>query len=51
MNREEIDLYGPLKTFFGFTKFKGLQEQVIRSIVSGENTFAIMPTGGGRHCF
>jgi ATP-dependent DNA helicase RecQ len=48
MNREEIDLYGPLKTFFGFTKFKGLQEQVIRSIVSGENTFAIMPTGGGK---
>ncbi|WP_193316008.1 ATP-dependent DNA helicase RecQ [Flavicella marina] len=48
MNREEIDLHGPLKKFFGFSKFKGLQEDVIRSIVAGENTFAIMPTGGGK---
>ena len=48
MNRKEIDLYGPLKKFFGFSKFKGLQEEVIKSIVNGENTFAIMPTGGGK---
>ena len=48
MNRKEIDLHGPLKKFFGFSKFKGLQEDVIRSIVAGENTFAIMPTGGGK---
>lgn len=48
MNRKEIDLHGPLKKFFGFSKFKGLQEDVIRSIVAGDNTFAIMPTGGGK---
>ncbi|WP_208021497.1 ATP-dependent DNA helicase RecQ [Flavicella sediminum] len=48
MNRKEIDLYGPLKKFFGFSKFKGLQEQVIRSVIEGENAFAIMPTGGGK---
>ena len=48
MNRKEIDLHGPLKKFFGFSKFKGLQEDVIKSIVSGNNTFAIMPTGGGK---
>lgn len=48
MNRKEIDLHGPLKKFFGFLKFKGLQEDVIRSIVAGDNTFAIMPTGGGK---
>jgi len=48
MNREEIDLHSPLKKFFGFSKFKGLQEDVIRSIVERENTFAIMPTGGGK---
>ncbi|WP_159947725.1 ATP-dependent DNA helicase RecQ [Polaribacter septentrionalilitoris] len=43
-----MDLYSPLKKFFGFTKFKGLQEQVIKSIVSNNNTFVIMPTGGGK---
>ena len=43
-----MDLYSPLKKFFGFTKFKGLQEQVIKSIVNGNNTFVIMPTGGGK---
>ncbi|RCS27039.1 RecQ family ATP-dependent DNA helicase [Polaribacter sp. WD7] len=43
-----MDLYGPLKKFFGFTKFKGLQEQVIKSIVENNNTFVIMPTGGGK---
>ncbi len=48
MNRKEIDLHGPLKKFFGFSKFKGLQEQVIRSVIEGEDVFAIMPTGGGK---
>ena len=43
-----MDLYSPLKKFFGFTKFKGLQEEVIKSIVSNNNTFVIMPTGGGK---
>ena len=43
-----MDLYGPLKKFFGFNNFKGLQEQVIKSIVNGNNTFVIMPTGGGK---
>ena len=44
----EIDIYAALKTYFGFTKFKGLQEGVIRSILSGHSTFVIMPTGGGK---
>ncbi len=43
-----MDLYSPLKKFFGFNKFKGLQEEVVKSIVSGNNTFVIMPTGGGK---
>ncbi|WP_158837971.1 ATP-dependent DNA helicase RecQ [Polaribacter sp. L3A8] len=43
-----MDLYSPLKKFFGFSKFKGLQEQVIKSIVENNNTFVIMPTGGGK---
>ncbi len=37
-----------LKTFFGFNQFKGLQEQVIQSILDGNDTFVIMPTGGGK---
>ena len=44
----EMNLYPPLKKFFGFNKFKGLQEKVIKSIVENNNTFVIMPTGGGK---
>jgi ATP-dependent DNA helicase RecQ len=43
-----MDLHSPLKKFFGFNKFKGLQEVVIQSIVNNNNTFVIMPTGGGK---
>ena len=42
------DLYAALKLYFGFTKFKGLQEGVIKSILSGHSTFVVMPTGGGK---
>ncbi|MAP79590.1 MAG: DNA helicase RecQ [Aequorivita sp.] len=44
----EIDIYASLKKYFGFTRFKGLQEEVIKSILEGNNTFVIMPTGGGK---
>ncbi|MEO8934792.1 MAG: RecQ family ATP-dependent DNA helicase [Xanthomarina sp.] len=44
----ENDLHKALKTFFGFSKFKGLQEGVIENILSGKDTFVIMPTGGGK---
>jgi ATP-dependent DNA helicase RecQ len=48
MKSTEIDLHKELKKYFGFNKFKGLQEGVIKSIISGNNTFVIMPTGGGK---
>jgi ATP-dependent DNA helicase RecQ len=48
MNSNEIDIHKELKKFFGFNQFKGLQEQVIKSILNKENTFVIMPTGGGK---
>jgi ATP-dependent DNA helicase RecQ len=48
MNSKEIDLHEALKKYFGFTKFKGLQEPVIKSIIEGNDTFVIMPTGGGK---
>jgi len=44
----KIDLHRALKKYFGFSQFKGLQEQVITSLVNKENTFVIMPTGGGK---
>lgn len=48
MSLSEIDLHSSLKKYFGFSKFKGLQEQVITSILKGKNCFVIMPTGGGK---
>ncbi len=43
-----LDIQEALKKYFGFSQFKGLQEQVIRSIIDKHNTFVIMPTGGGK---
>ncbi|WP_081211314.1 DNA helicase RecQ [Salegentibacter sediminis] len=48
MSLKEIDLHQQLKKYFGFSQFKGLQEEVITSIVKGNNTFVVMPTGGGK---
>jgi ATP-dependent DNA helicase RecQ len=48
MNLNEIDIHAALKKYFGFNQFKGLQEQVIKSIIGQKNTFVIMPTGGGK---
>src|SRR5690554_782739 len=48
MNSSEIDLHKELKKYFGFNQVKGLQEQIVKSIISGKNTFVIMPTGGGK---
>ncbi|MBW3519331.1 ATP-dependent DNA helicase RecQ [Flavobacterium sp. NKUCC04_CG] len=48
MKSDEIDLHKELKTYFGFNQFKGLQEEVVKSIITGHNTFVIMPTGGGK---
>lgn len=48
MSSVEIDLHKALKQYFGFSTFKGLQEAVITSIINDENTFVIMPTGGGK---
>ncbi|UKM63674.1 ATP-dependent DNA helicase [Flavobacteriaceae bacterium GSB9] len=48
MSITKTDLHDALKKYFGFSKFKGLQEDVIDSLLSGNHTFAIMPTGGGK---
>ncbi|MGN6398396.1 MAG: DNA helicase RecQ [Mucilaginibacter sp.] len=41
-------LFDNLQTFFGFDNFKGEQEAIITNILSGNDTFVIMPTGGGK---
>ncbi len=48
MTSQEINLHEQLKKYFGFSQFKGLQEEVIKSIVHDHNTFVVMPTGGGK---
>ncbi len=42
------DLKEALKQHFGFNKFKGEQEKIIKSVLDGNDTFVIMPTGGGK---
>ncbi len=37
-----------LKSFFGFSGFKGHQESIIENVLDGKDTFVIMPTGGGK---
>ena len=44
----EKNIYSALKKYFGFTKFKGLQEEVIKSVLAKKDAFVIMPTGGGK---
>ena len=42
------ELSAALKNYFGFSGFKGLQEPVIMNVLSGRDSFVIMPTGGGK---
>ncbi|MBS3993839.1 MAG: RecQ family ATP-dependent DNA helicase [Bacteroidetes bacterium] len=48
MDKKEIDVRKELKRYFGFDQFKGLQEEVVTSIIDNKNAFVIMPTGAGK---
>jgi ATP-dependent DNA helicase RecQ len=45
---KENELTDYLKKFFGFSKFKDRQEEIITNVLEGKDTFVIMPTGGGK---
>ncbi len=44
----ESTIHDYLKKYFGFDTFKGNQEPIIRNVLSGRDTFVLMPTGGGK---
>ena len=46
--KNELALTAQLQKFFGFDRFKGQQEKVIESVLEGNDTFVLMPTGGGK---
>jgi ATP-dependent DNA helicase RecQ len=48
IHEHSYDVQKYLSEYFGFDKFKGTQEQAINSLLSGKDTFVIMPTGGGK---
>ena len=45
---DELNLAKSLKRYFGFDTFKGDQEAIIRNVLAGNDTFVLMPTGGGK---
>jgi ATP-dependent DNA helicase RecQ len=48
MEVSQVPLRESLQEYFGFDAFKGNQEEIIETLMSGKDTFVIMPTGGGK---
>ena len=48
MNTAEMSPSVALSRFFGFNEFKGEQEEVVECVLRGQDSFVIMPTGGGK---
>ena len=48
MAKKKENLTEALKKYFGFDKFKGDQEAIVQNLLDGNDTFVLMPTGGGK---
>jgi len=48
MTITNVGLHDALKHYFGFDEFKSQQEEIVLSVLEGNDTFVIMPTGGGK---
>lgn len=48
MSAKKANLSGELKKYFGFSTFKGQQEEIIENLLNGKDIFVLMPTGGGK---
>ena len=48
MSTKEMNLSDSLKKYFGFSTFKGRQEDIISTLLEGRDVFVLMPTGGGK---
>ena len=48
MSTKDMNLSDPLKKYFGFSTFKGRQEDIISTLLEGRDVFVLMPTGGGK---
>ncbi len=44
----EPDLLAPLRSYWGYSSFRPLQERIVRSLLAGRDTCVVMPTGGGK---
>ena len=45
---KDVELLDKLQQYFGFDRFKGQQEDAVKNVLKGNNTFVLMPTGGGK---
>ena len=48
IDAKTLDLEKELQTYFGFNQFKSNQKDIVISLLEGNDTFVIMPTGGGK---